>query len=156
MRASAALLALSLVGCFSGEAGPTDASSEALDAGNDLDGTTCGFTCLDVVDDRPLFLRVKGDLDNVCGSPDGCHGGGADKYLGITAMHDFDQIIDVEAGEMPEMVYVKPFFPLDSYLFLKVRCEGGIDGSCMPMGSPTEQWRVDLYHAWIEAGAPTQ
>ena len=64
------------------------------------------------------------------------------------------RIIDVEAGEMPHMVYVKPFDPLASYLFLKVRCEGGIDGSCMPLNSPTEQWRVDLFHAWIEGGAP--
>jgi hypothetical protein len=76
--------------------------------------------------------------------------------LGFSVTHDFDQIIDVEAGEMPNMFYVKPSFPLRSYLFLKVQCEGGIDGGCMPSGGLIEQWRVDLYRSWIEAGAPTQ
>jgi hypothetical protein len=146
------MAAAALVGCFGGDPGaPEDGgTTDATDA------TTCGFTCFDASDERPLAQQVKGQLDSVCGSVDGCHGGGADKNLGLSPTHDFTAIINVEAGEVPDMVYVKPFFPLESYLFLKVRCEGGIEGGCMPLGSPTDPARVALFHAWIEAGAPTQ
>ena len=154
VRGLLAIGAFALLGCFGGDpSSPSDTG--AGDAGDELDSTSCGFTCADVVDERPIPVRVKSDLDMTCAVVDGCHGGGSGN-LGLSAAHDFDRIIGVEAGEMPNMVYVKPFFPFESYLFLKLQCEGGIDGGCMPMGTPTEQWRVDLYHAWIEAGAPTQ
>jgi hypothetical protein len=141
------------MGCFGGDPGVPDEAGMP-DAGMP-DATTCGFTCFDASDERPLAQQIKGQLDSVCGQADGCHGGGAGN-LSFSPSHDFTAIIDVEAGEMPGMVYVKPFFPLDSYLFLKIRCEGGIDGGCMPLGSPTDPARVALFHAWIEAGAPTQ
>jgi hypothetical protein len=145
------IVAVPLVGCSGGDpATPDDGGN-----GDASDATVCGFTCFDSSEDLPLAVLVKSDLDRVCGQPNECHGGGANG-LGISSMHDFDRIIDVEAGEMPNMVYVKPFFPLQSYLFLKIRCEGGIEGGCMPLGSPTDPARVALYHAWIEAGTPTQ
>jgi hypothetical protein len=142
------IAAAALVGCFGGDPG-------APEDGGTTDATTCGFTCFDASEDLPLAVLVKSDLDRVCGQITECHGSSMGG-LAISSMHDFDRIINVEAGQMPNMVYVKPFLPLDSYLFLKLRCEGGIDGSCMPFGSPTDPARVALYHAWIEAGAPMQ
>jgi hypothetical protein len=55
------------------------------------------------------------------------------------------------------MKRVLPGDPAQSYVFIKLSCDGGIpDGfSCMPPGAP-EPRLARLFHDWIEAGAPTQ
>jgi hypothetical protein len=67
---------------------------------------------------------------------------------------DFAQIVNVPSTERPELVRVAPGRPGDSYLFLKLVGDGGIDGAPMP-GGTSDPRMVALFGAWIEAGAPT-
>jgi hypothetical protein len=77
--------------------------------------------------------------------------------MALTPGHEFDSMIDVTSTENPPMKRVLPGDPAQSYVFIKLSCDGGIpDGfSCMPPGAP-EPRLARLFHDWIEAGAPTQ
>jgi hypothetical protein len=102
-------------------------------------------------DDAAPVVRVKGIIDQVCSNVDGCHGAGAGT-MGLTVGHEFDAMIGVPSNENPPMLRVQPFDPDNSYVYLKLQC--GAYG-CMP---PTgyEPTYAQLFHDWIEGGAPKQ
>ena len=143
------LLALLLAGC---------SSTSAPDAPDASPETSSCFTCSDatLADDAPLGVQVKGQIDQICANVDGCHGQGAGG-MGLTPGHEFDQMIDVTSTENPPMKRVLPFFPEQSYVYVKLACDGGIpDGGCMPLSTGFNPHLAQLFHDWIEAGAPTQ
>jgi len=129
---------------------PDDASTTDADDG----GVGCLF-CNEASIDASLTVRVKGEIDRVCANTDGCHGGSAG-MMGLGPGNEFAPMIGVVSFEDPPMKRVLPGDPLQSYVYLKLRCEGGIEGGCMPLGSPTDPALVQLFHDWIEAGAPTE
>ena len=53
------------------------------------------------------------------------------------------------------MKRVLPGDPEHSYVYLKVACEGGITNACMPLSSGFDPRIKQMFHDWIEAGAPT-
>jgi hypothetical protein len=144
MRSAAALIVL-LTGC-----GASHAAAEA-DAG----GANC-FLCFDA-GDAGLPGEIKGTLRLTCavgGVELACHGVGSGGMTLGTA-NDFAQIVNVPSTERPGLVRVAPGRPSDSYLYLKLVGDGGIDGAPMP-GGMTDPRLVALFGAWIEAGAPSQ
>jgi hypothetical protein len=150
VRIAAALGVLGLWACSptSPSGGPpTDAGEERVD---------CLF-CSDATDDAPLGVQVKGKIDQICANPDGCHGM-SEGHMGLSAGAEFDAMINVPSFENPPMLRVLPGDPLQSYVFIKLWCDGGIpDGeACMPFGSAPDPKLAQLFHDWIEAGAPTQ
>lgn len=148
MRIVAALGVLGLVACS-----PTSPSAgPPMDAGEE--GVGCLF-CSDATDDQSLQVQVKGKIDQICANPDGCHGI-ATGNMALSVGSEFDAMINVTSFENPPMKRVLPGDPLQSYVFIKLRCEGGIpEGGCMPLGAPDPKL-AQLFHDWIEAGAPTQ
>ena len=149
---SVTLGTLAALGCSAtpgAEAG--DASAEDVQE----TGSNC-LLCRDAAFDGPAYLEVKGTLDQVCGNVDGCHGQGAGTF-GVQPGSEFDAMINVTSFENPPINRVAPGDPEDSYVYLKLRCEGGIVGSCMPLTNPGGRPDLaKLFHDWIEAGAPTQ
>jgi hypothetical protein len=151
----AALLAIVLATSCTPDASDAVDAGEAGDAGTPEEaGLMCGLTCVDAQSDASLLQKVEGILGAICANPDGCHGGGGNVPFLLSGGADFSPLIDVPSVERPEMVRVKPGDPAHSYLYLKVACEGGIDGSCMPPGPPQPSLGA-LFYGWIEAGAPT-
>jgi hypothetical protein len=142
-----ALLALLVTGCSSTQSPATsDGGDDASDA-----GVGC-LLCSDATDDQPLALQVKGKIDQICSNTDGCHGQGqAGMTLGVG--NEFAPMINVPSTEVPTLMRVLPGDPAQSYVYRKLACEGGIDGSCMP-GSIPDPHIAQLFHDWIEAGAP--
>jgi len=119
-------------------------------------GSRCLF-CSDAsaIDDAPLAVQVKGAIDQICANPEGCHGSGAGG-MGLSPGYEFDSMINVQSTENPPMLRVFPGAPAQSYVYLKLACDGDIpEGGCMPLGSP-DPALARLFHDWIEAGAPTQ
>ena len=157
MRILAALGVLGLLACSPAtpSAGPPTDAGAPRDAAEE--GVPCLF-CSDAPDERSLELKVKDEIDQVCASTDGCHGGSGQGHMVLGPGAEFDAMINVVSFENPPMMRVLPGDPLQSYVYIKLRCEGGIpDGdACMPFGSPTDPKLVQLFHDWIEAGAPTQ
>jgi hypothetical protein len=141
------LLWLSATACSSSQAGPT------IDAGTG--GLQICVNCLDAADERSDLARVTGVIDQTCSNPDGCHGSGAEN-LSLTVGHEFTALLGVPSTEVPSLFRVLPGDPAQSYLYMKLACEGGIQGSCMPGGGHLPQALVQSFHDWIEAGAPTQ
>jgi hypothetical protein len=146
-----ALTALALLGCSStsdpGDPGGKDAS----------EASNC-FTCSDatIPDDAPLGVQVKGKIDQICANADGCHGMGTGG-MGLTPGNEFTQMINVTSAENPPMKRVLPFDPAQSYVYVKLACDGGIpEGGCMPLSTGFDPKLAQLFHDWIEAGAPTQ
>lgn len=133
--------------CSSSQAGP------ASDAGTS--GQQICINCLDATDERSDLARVTGVIDGTCSNPDGCHGIGV-ANLGLTLGHEFTALIRVPSSEVPSLFRVLPGDPAQSYLYMKLVCEGGIQGSCMPGGGHLSPSLVQSFHDWIEAGAPTQ
>jgi hypothetical protein len=119
--------------------------------------TTCtGFCFGDAIAySGPALPFVKSEIDRVCSNVDGCHGGAA----GGMVLHpgsEFDAMINVVSSEMPPMLRVAPGDPDHSYVYKKLACEGGIDGSCMPYMMTFNPDIPRVFREWIEAGAPTQ
>lgn len=105
--------------------------------------------------DAALGARANALFGSSCqGGPEsGCHGAGA---AGLTLrLGAGGDVVDVPSTERPALVRVRPFDPPDSYLYLKVVGEGGIDGGRMPLGAPDDPRVADLVLRWIEAGAPS-
>ena len=76
--------------------------------------------------------------------------------MSIAPGREFDAIIGVRAVERPDLFRVQPGDPLLSYVYLKLSCDGGISGSCMPPGEGGAPPGVaKTFYDWIEAGAPT-
>lgn len=146
-------LAWGIVLASCGTASPS--SSQPDDGGAD-DVSDAGpvrcLLCNDATYDGPVPLRVKDTLDLVCGSPDGCHGAGAGG-MGIVQGQEFAALINVTSSENPPMKRVLPGNPEQSYVYLKLACEGGIVDSCMPLGNSPQPAIVELFREWIEAGA---
>ena len=146
---------VAMVALLTGACSPGDPSHPGADAAVAEGGSSgCFFNCADASFDGPLVLQVKTELGYTCGQSDGCHGASAGMML-ILPGAEFAQLIDAQSYEMPSMVRVAPGDPLGSYLYLKLRCEGGIEGGCMPGGKPDPRL-AQLFHDWIEAGAPTE
>jgi hypothetical protein len=140
--------ALATGGCSSGGEGPSDAST-------DEGGGFCLTCASDVSIDAPPLVRVRGEIDQVCSNADGCHGDGAGN-MGLTPGNEFAAMINVASSEMPTLKRVLPGDPEHSYVYLKVACEGGIIDKCMPLSSGFDPRIKQMFHDWIEAGAPTQ
>jgi hypothetical protein len=143
-----ALLALLVTGC-------TATQSPATSDGGGDDASDAGPGCLfcsDATDNQPLSVQVKGKIDQICSNTDGCHGSGAGN-MSLSLGSEFAPLIDVPSSEMPTLMRVKPGDPADSYVYRKLACEGGIEGNCMP-GSMPDPHIAQLFHDWIEAGAP--
>jgi hypothetical protein len=64
------------------------------------------------------------------------------------------QLIDVPSIERPDLFRVKPGDPMQSYLYLKVLGDGGIEGGRMPLGFAYNPRIPAMFFDWIEAGAP--
>jgi hypothetical protein len=129
-------------------------SSPSPPASGDASGT--GLSCLacpDSAADVPLATTV-GNLLGGCAGED-CHNIGQSGLV-ITGARDFHSFVRVRSVEMPSLYRVNPGDPAQSYMYLKVVCDGGIVGSCMPPSSPLPPALVQDVHDWIEAGAPTQ
>ncbi len=137
--------------------GSPDVGTSLADGGN-TDAGEAGSGCLlcsgDAGFDAGLALRVRGTLDQVCGSADGCHGAGAGN-LGILIGSEFTNLIGVASSEVPSLKRVAPGDPEHSYVYMKLSCASGIVGACMPLGNPSAA-TAQLFHDWIAAGAPTQ
>ena len=154
MRVVAALLAsLSLLGCSSPDGTPAGLPDATSDATTDV-GVGCLF-CNDVTEDLPDWVAVKGEIDRVCSDSDNYHGSGAGG-MGLSPGHEFGTMIDVVSLEKPPMMRVAPGDPEHSYVYLKLACEGGIAGGCMPFDTTPDPVLARRFHDWIEAGAPTQ
>jgi hypothetical protein len=158
VRALAAFLAsLALSGCSGSEAasgGAPDATSEAVVDASPGDGVGCLF-CSDATEELPDWVAVKAEIDRVCSKADNCHGSGAGE-MGLSPGHEFGTMIDVVSWENPPMLRVAPGDPASSYVYLKLACEGGIEGGCMPFDGTPDPEIARRFHDWIEAGAPTQ
>jgi hypothetical protein len=144
---------ITIVALATSAAACSPSSSPPADVG---DASPC-FGCIDADDDSPLALRVQFQLDAVCGQNEYCHGS-SNGQAGLTLYPggDFSHLIDIPSTEMPGMKRVKPYDPDRSYVWLKIHCDGGIDGGCMPLGYTYDPVRDRLFRDWIEAGAPTQ
>lgn len=131
------------------------ACSPADPAGTPNDaGAGCLFNCSEASFDGPLWRQVQGTIDQTCASGDNCHLGGSGG-MALSVGNEFGPMIGVPSSEMPAMLRVAPGDPLHSYVYLKLRCEGGIQQSCMPLGI-SDPSLARVFHDWIEAGAPTQ
>jgi hypothetical protein len=121
---------------------------------DDEGGLPC-FVCADVSVDVAPLVEVRGTIDQICSNVDGCHGSGAGN-LGLSEGHEFENLINVASSEEPTLKRVAPGDPEHSYAYLKVSCEAGIFGGCMPLNSGYSPVIAKAFRAWIEAGAPTQ
>ena len=145
VRLAAAVLALGLAGCSPSDEQPASGAGDA--------GLPCLF-CSDASDDAPLAVQVRGTIDQICSNVDGCHGAGAGGMSLTPGGGEFDAMINVTCQEEPPLKRVLPGDPSHSYVFLKLACEGGIDGGCMPLTGGFNPAIAHLFHDWIEAGAP--
>ncbi len=113
--------------------------------------------CLACVDGgyASVPVEIKVSLQSSCvtgGVELSCHGSGAGGLMLGTA-NDFAQIVGVPSVERPELLRVAPGRPEESYLFLKLVGDGGIEGGPMP-GGATDPRMIALFGTWIDAGAP--
>ena len=140
-------------------ASPADASAGAPDAQPPVDATgpCTGFGCFDGAgssSDASLGARAIAQLSS-CAASDGCHiVGSAPSGLVFRGGSEFATILNVPSSERPDLFRVKPGDPLQSYLYLKVLGDGGIDGGRMPLGADFDPGIPEMFFAWIEAGAP--
>jgi hypothetical protein len=129
-----------------------------VDAGADGDAADFGFVDpLDDIDATPAS-RVKRIMGGTCagvGNDTNCHARAAGG-LTMNLARDGGDVIDVPSTERPELLRVRPGAPDESYLYLKVRGDGGIDGARMPLGAPFDPRLPALVATWIEAGAPVE
>lgn len=105
--------------------------------------------------DAAIGVRVDALFGSSCvGGPEtACHGSAA---AGLTLrLGEHGDLVEVPSTERPEMVRVRPFEPESSYLFLKVRGDGGIEGGRMPLDAPEDPRIAEVVRSWIEAGAPS-
>jgi hypothetical protein len=147
-------LGLGLPGCSPSDGGEADAATP-VEAGAG-DGPGCLF-CSDATIDASLEVRVKGKIDQICANADGCHGQGSGG-MSLLPGAEFDAMIDVSSTEVPTMKRVVPGDPANSYVYVKLACDGGIPAgfACMPLSTGFDPQLAQLFHDWIEAGAPTQ
>lgn len=146
-------LCLCAVACSPRSDGAADEGDGGPDATSD-GGVGCLF-CSDATEELPDWVAVKDEIDRVCSDKDGCHGSAAGG-MGLSPGREFGSMIDVTSTENPPMKRVLPGDPAQSYVYLKLACDGGITGACMPFAATHDPALAKLFHDWIEAGAPTQ
>jgi hypothetical protein len=146
VRLSVAFVMLLAVGCSS-----PGVPATSDDGGSDAGPRFC-LTCDDATSDAPLAVRA-GWILGICAGDD-CHNHGQGRLV-IAGVNDFSSLINVLSWEVPSLYRVKPGDPAQSYVYLKMACEGGIVGECMPLGHPYPGL-AQVVHDWIEAGAPMQ
>lgn len=153
------VMSMALWGCYSGAAvnglGAKHAGGD--DATVDY-GFDAGLTILetDAYFDVSVPLQVKAILDQTCaGGPESvCHSHNTGNMNISSVSGDFSSIIDIPSYEMPDVLRVAPFDPDHSYVYMKLVCDGGIVGLCMPRStSPGDPTTIELFREWIEAGA---
>jgi hypothetical protein len=145
-----------LVGCSPPAPAVPDAGPDATEEPG-ATGDDAGFGCLvcsDASEELPDWVAVRDNIDRICSDTDNCHGSAAGG-MGLSPGHEFDTMINVTSTENPPMKRVLPGDPEHSYVYLKVLCDGGIVGACMPNGVSDDPV-ARLFHDWIEAGARTQ
>lgn len=134
--------------CSAGQAPAGDADASAGDA-----RAPC-FGCVDAAAlDASVGTRAEALFLTTCNGSEGCHGSNA-AGLSFPASDPLANVVGVRANERPDLFRVAPGDPLSSYLYLKVRGDGGIDGDRMPAGEPYDPRIPEMVFAWIEAGAP--
>jgi hypothetical protein len=101
---------------------------------------------------QPLGKRMVSLLDG-CTGAEACHNAGSGGLL-VLPGKELDDLVRVRAVERPELFRVAPGDPVESYLWLKLAGDGGIDGAPMPSGAERDPRRAALAWDWIEAGAP--
>lgn len=103
--------------------------------------------------DASLGVRARQVFGGCQGGPESaCHGSGAaGTHLRIGAGGD---VVNVPSTERPALDRVTPGEAVNSYLYLKVVGDGGIDGGRMPLGGPFDPRLAPFIASWIEAGAP--
>jgi hypothetical protein len=153
-----ALLCLQwLIGCSNEPAsGNSDGSADVGGQGDFL-----GEPTLDplVPSDASVPTRANVLFQTTCqGGVSGgevfCHGLGAGGFYARLLPPGAD-IVGVPSTERPELARVKPGDLAQSYLYLKLVGDGGIDGGQMPLGGPYDPRIRELVGAWISAGAKT-
>jgi hypothetical protein len=134
----------------------SNSATPAADAG---DAAESCLLCADAGADPPwvdprlgLPARMKVMLHD-CTGTEPCHGLGSGG-LTIAPGAEFTQLVNVRSTERPELFRVQPGDPAQSYLFLKLAGDGGIQGTRMPSGGSFDPRRPALAWEWIEAGAP--
>ena len=150
----ACALATSLIGTACHASSPAEAEADADASSPPFGGGPVETDPFDP--DAAIAARVSalfGSSSCQGGPETSCHGsaaGGLGLRLGIGG-----DVIGVPSTERPDLERVRPFDPLNSYLYLKVRGDGGIDGGRMPLGAAPDPRIPDLVESWVEAGAPT-
>jgi hypothetical protein len=168
VRAAAALVVSFAVTCFlacspsaveapsldtSADSG-ADGTADAAGADATVEASVGCLVCSDATEDLPAVVRVTGIIGQICSKADNCHGSGAGE-MGTSPGHEFGSLVGVVSYENPPMLRVAPGDPANSYVFLKLACDGGIVGACMPFGA-YDPVMAQAFHEWIEAGAPMQ
>jgi hypothetical protein len=99
-------------------------------------------------------------------APSVCHGGAMGNqgvYIGRDAPRFFASTVGVKSRALPEMAYVTPDDPKQSFLMRKIdadhclfdaRCKDGTCGASMPKyGAPLDVAERDAIRRWIAQGA---
>jgi hypothetical protein len=77
---------------------------------------------------------------------------------GLNLLHDlaYDQLVDVNATQVPTLKRVKPGDPDGSYILHKIEGRPGIVGRRMPFNGPPylTDGQILIMRRWIELGAP--
>jgi len=132
----------------------TATQNAPADAG--IDAPTLGGPPDPLDSDAAIPARVSAVFGTTCagiGGESSCHANGA---AGLhLVLGDGGDLVGVPSTERPSMLRVRPFDPEQSYLYLKVLGDGGIDGSTMPPSSRYDPRYAALMQAWIAAGAPS-
>jgi hypothetical protein len=117
-----------------------------------VDSAHCmGFGCVDAGDiDATIWERARNRLDGCTGNE--CHNMGAGGLLILVGNET--EFLFQPSSERPALWRVRPGDPQNSYLYLKVLGDGGIDGGRMPLGGPYNPNDVQLFYDWILDGAP--
>ena len=97
---------------------------------------------------RRMQLRLPG-----CNQTEDCHAGSSGGLFFVPG-DETKFLIGVPSTERPELLRVRRGDPASSYLYLKIRGDGGIEGGRMPLGMPIDPRLAPLVFSWIEAGAP--
>ena len=130
-------------------------AAELPDAGDEYPslGPDAGRSVDPLTSDAAIGVRASQVLGGCQGGPESaCHGSGAGgTRLQLGAAGD---LVNVPSTERPSLARVAPGDAPNSYLYLKVLGDGGIDGGRMPAGGPFDPRLAPFIASWIDAGAP--
>lgn len=114
----------------------------------DTDGDGIGDAC----EAGPTYSEVQAIFSSRCIQ---CHNatnfaGGLNLSSGVS----YNNLVNVPSGELPNVDYVEPGNPDNSYLIWKLEGRQGISGSRMPLGGQAlSTSQIQLVADWIAAGA---